>query len=524
MNRRTFIQTALATAAMPACAHPTTIPAGWTTAAGTEYVLPRWQWLPQNARDIVETVARARSEGRRVRMTGSKLSFSDVAIVDDWTLEPQGLARFLDLDTSRLRPGTDTHPLVRIASGLRIRELNKGLRDRGLALQNMGGWDGQTFVGAAMTGTHGSGLAFGPLASQIESIQVVTKGGELLQVEPSGGISDPAKFPSPLPEDATLPVTLRQEDVLFQALAVSMGCLGVVYSVTLRAVPAYWLVERRTFTTWEALTAADGAIARFLGGRPLHPPDRDPDHIEVYLVPYARPDGTHAALLTERWRTEQKPPRAGEMVRKGSAVEELGLLADEAGLLEPFLAAQSTDEVRKLQEDGLSGQATDYYADISPKVFSTGALNRLGVYGIEPAFALGQTMAAVTTFLRVAEQLAAEGMRHSAPISLRFGAASRAALSMHQGRQTMSLEMALLRATPHAEEMLRTYEDVFVNGSFAARPHWGLDRNVLRGREAVKRLYPDTWEAWRAAYEELNSHGVFDARFTDRLGISKRAG
>jgi FAD/FMN-containing dehydrogenase len=522
MSRRSFIQTALATAALPACAE-TTIPAGYTTAAGTEYVLPRWECFPKTARDLVETVSRARLEGRRVRMTGSRLSFSDVAIVDDWHLEPACLARFLDLDTSRLRSGAQPSTLVRVAAGLRIRELNKGLREKGLALQNMGGWDEQTFVGAAMTGTHGSGLGFGPLASQIESIQVVTKGGELLQVEPSGGISDATKFPSPLTEDPTLPVTLRQEDALFQALAVSMGCLGVVYSVTLRAVPMYWLMERRTFTTWESLTGADGTVARFLGGRPLHPPDRDPDHLEVYVVPYARPDRTHAALLTERWRCEQKPPGAGEMVRKGTVAEELGLLADEAGLLEPFLAARTLDQVRQLQETGLSGQATNYYANISYKVFSTGLLNRLGVYGIEPAFALGQTMDVMATFFRTAEELAPEGMRHSAPVSLRFGAPSRASLSMHQGRQTMSLEMALLRATPHAEEMLRTYEDIFVHGSFAARPHWGLDRNVLRGWKAVQRLYPNTWDSWRCAYDELNLHGVFDARFTDRLGISKRA-
>jgi uncharacterized protein with GYD domain len=522
MERRAFLGGALAAAVLPGCCHSAVNSAGWTTQGGTEYVLPRWQWAPKSARELVETVKRAKAEGRRVRMTGSKHSYSDVAIVDDWLLEPHGLARPLELDVETLRSNVDRSTLVRIASGLRIRELNCWLRNQRLALQNMGGWDAQTYVGAAMTGTHGSGLAFGPLASQIESIQVVAKGGEIIQVEPSNGISDKTRFPAPLREDPSLKVILQQDDALFDSLAVSMGSLGVVYAVTLRAVPIFWLTESRTTGTWEDLVAPTGPLTRFLRGEQLLPRYRDPDHIEVYLCPYPRPDGKHATLFTQRWRHETKPPLAGKMTRKGSALEALGVLADEAGLLEPFLNAHDTDGVRKLQEDGLSSQATPYYADISYRVFSTGQLNRLGVYGIEPAFAIHQTVDAVQTFLRIASYLADEGIRHSSPVSVRFGAASRANLSMAQGRQTMTIEMANLKNAPHSEEMFRTYEDVFVHGQLQARPHWGLDRNVLRGWASVEALYPDTAWTWRKAYDELNPDGTFDARFTDRLGISRR--
>jgi hypothetical protein len=351
---------------------------------------------------------------------------------------------------------------------------------------------------------------------------VVAKGGEIIQVEPCNGISDKTRFPAPLREDPSLQVTLQQDDALFDSLAVSMGSLGIVYAVTLRAVPIFWLTESRTMGTWEGLVAPGGPLTRFLAGQPLLPGYRDPDHIEVYLVPYPGPDGKHATLFTQRWRYETKPPRAGEMPRKGSGLEAIGVLADELGLLEPFLQLFDTDCVRKLQEDGLSSQKTPYYADISYRVFTTGPLNRLGVYGIEPAFALCQTVDAVETFLRVAGYLAKEGMRHSSPVSVRFGAASRANLSMTQGRQTMTIEMANLKKAPHSEEMFRTYEDVLVHGELQARPHWGLDRNVLRGWASVEALYPDTARTWRNAYDELNPDGTFDARFTDRLGISRR--
>jgi hypothetical protein len=56
----------------------------------------------------------------------------------------------------------------------------------------------------------------------------------------------------------------------------------------------------------------------------------------------------------------------------------------------------------------------------------------------------------------------------------------------------------------------------------AARPHWGLDRNVLHGTEELERLYP-AWPKWREAFHRLNPNGVFDGRLTDRLGISRRS-
>jgi hypothetical protein len=38
----------------------------------------------------------------------------------------------------------------------------------------------------------------------------------------------------------------------------------------------------------------------------------------------------------------------------------------------------------------------------------------------------------------------------------------------------------------------------------------------------VKKLWPDTWDRWRAAYCQLNATGVFDGELTDRLGLSAR--
>src|SRR5690606_1584337 len=147
---------------------------------------------PHSASEIGGIVRLAEEQGRRVRMTGSGHSFSDVALTDDYLLQPDRLNRPLELDRARLAPEhTHDKQLVRVQSGMTIAALNAhlALQTPRLTLQNMGGYDGQTIAGVAMTATHGSGIAYGPIASQIVSMQIITATGKLFQIEPTIGIS-----------------------------------------------------------------------------------------------------------------------------------------------------------------------------------------------------------------------------------------------------------------------------------------------------------------------------------------------
>src|SRR3989441_2694434 len=83
----------------------------------------------------------------------------------------------------------------RAEAGIRLRELNAHLDAHGLALSNMGGYDGQTVAGVISTSTHGSGIGFGPLPEQIRSLDVVAGGGAGCPIQRSG--EDTAGIPSP---------------------------------------------------------------------------------------------------------------------------------------------------------------------------------------------------------------------------------------------------------------------------------------------------------------------------------------
>src|SRR5947209_18666555 len=89
------------------------------------------------------------------------------------------------------RAGIDGEYLVSVCSGTPIHELNAWLDRHRLALQQMGGYDGQTLAGVVSTSTHGSGVKFGPFPDYVRSVDLVDGTGGPRRVEPSGGPTDP---------------------------------------------------------------------------------------------------------------------------------------------------------------------------------------------------------------------------------------------------------------------------------------------------------------------------------------------
>ncbi len=77
--------------------------------------------------------------------------------------------------------------LVDVQAGICVRQLTEELDNRGLALANMGGYDGQTLSGTLSAGTHGSGVGFGPLASFVRAVVLVCESGAVYRIEPAAG-------------------------------------------------------------------------------------------------------------------------------------------------------------------------------------------------------------------------------------------------------------------------------------------------------------------------------------------------
>ncbi len=505
------------------------MPSRWSNAAGNVRVFPGRREQPRSARELGELVREAERAGQRIRMTGSGHSFSDVAVTSDILLGPKCLDETLPIDAAQIRSDRPPKPgrrLIRVQSGTTIRQLNDRTWRSGLALENLGGYDGQTIVGAATTGTHGSGLDYGPIASQVVSLQVVSVGGEMLQIEPTLGVTDPATFRSVLPEDESVSVRLIQDDALFHAASVSMGCLGIVYAVVLEVQRRFWIRERRTLTTWNALTLPGGFIHELLrtGSAPTRPGEPKPDHYEVYLNPHpVRRQGTleYSALLTERFKLAREPVTTTNDRRRGQWYTSLGtffgVLADRLGSIPDYLN-RNPEKGPELIETALRGLRDDRYVNRSYRVYNLGGANEGAAIGIEMAFDLAQTRDAVAHLCAMAAEQRWQGRTHGIPVALRFVAPSPAYLAMQHGRPTMMMEICMLSGLNYAEDILTEYQHMFMS-RMNARPHWGLDLGVIRDTNAIAALYPD-WPKWRRAYETLNPNGTFDGDFTDRIGLS----
>ncbi|MFI5297561.1 MAG: FAD-binding protein [Polyangiales bacterium] len=499
---------------------------GWCNVVRTVCASPDSRPSPGSAAALVRLVKEAERRHTRIRMTGSGHSFSDVTTTQTgFLLGPKSLDERLTIDRSRLRDEGADSPrrdlsLVRTQSGRTIRQLNCDLDELGLAFANLGGYDAQTIVGAASTGTHGSGLRFGPITSQIVSWQVVTAHGEVWQIEPSsGGITDPAHFPAYLEEDTSIPVKLVQDDAFFDAIGVGIGCLGIVYAVVLKTVPKFWLREERTKTTWEALTEPTaGFMANLVAHGDANLPS-DLQHYEVYFNPYSSKDGTHDALLTRRYHLladapgpHERPPAAG-----WDAVWSWLLTQSEATALTCGNEAFWQPLITKAVND----MACPNYTQVAHRVFHEGFINESKLYAVELAFPFTRTLDVMKRFLVLAERQARRyGRCNMGPVTLRFVAPSPAFIAPQQGCTTTMMEIGAPVHGCRQEALLRTYQAELIELDSSIRPHWGQDLKVLTSERDALRHWPETWGKWKAAYARMNESGVFNGDITDRLGMS----
>ena len=491
----------------------------WENWVGTERVQPEYLVPPESAAQLVDYIGRATRAGKRVRMTGSGHSASDVAVTQEVLFTPEKLNRTLTLDRSRLRASAPQR-LVRVQSGIRIRDLNSWLDGQNLALYNMGGYDGQTIAGVMMTATHGSGLAYGPMADQVVSLQMVVEGGRMVQIEPANGITDPALFSGRLAENGNIRLELIQDDDVFNAARVAIGSMGVVYAVTLQVDQKFWLREVRRKIKWSELKKPGGYIERLVQGLPVYGEGQSPEHWELQYTPYADESGDHTFLITERYRSYTPLPELAQSERGQPGTE---LVTSLITLFEQPLTwvLNSFPALAKpILEQTLTSQQDEDFSNVSYKVFNIGVANYTDAIAIEASFDVADTVAAIERSFEIADDLFARDIIHTGPIAVRFVKQTDALIAMQEGRNTVFLEIIILKGTRGLEELFHTYQSTYLD-EFNSRPHWGLDMKVLSNEQQLRDLYP-RWDDWKVVYRRFNATGTFDGRVTDRLGISVR--
>ncbi|MFF4558059.1 FAD-binding protein [Streptomyces sp. NPDC001422] len=151
----------------------------------------------------------------RVRVLGSGHSFNRIAEPgpDGVLLSLAALPPAIDVDTAART--------VRVSGGVRYAELARAVHAKGFALHNMASLPHISVAGSVATGTHGSGVANGSLASAVREIELVTADGSA--------------------------VSLGRGDDRFDGAVTALGALGVVTALTLDVEPDFG-VSQHVFT------------------------------------------------------------------------------------------------------------------------------------------------------------------------------------------------------------------------------------------------------------------------------------
>ncbi|BCB87745.1 D-arabinono-1,4-lactone oxidase [Phytohabitans suffuscus] len=142
----------------------------------------------------------------RIHALGTGHSFNRIADSPGDLVSVAGLPPVMDLDTAAAT--------VTISAGLRYGEVAPYLDGKGYALHNLGSLPHLSVAGACATGTHGSGIRNGGLATAVAGIELVTAGGELVNLA-------------------------RGDGDVFDAVAVGLGAFGVATRLTLDVQPAF---------------------------------------------------------------------------------------------------------------------------------------------------------------------------------------------------------------------------------------------------------------------------------------------
>jgi hypothetical protein len=475
----------------------------WKNHLGNQQIDPLRIYDPGSIDEVSAIVRVAEEAGVTVRAVGSGHSWSDVALTRGFLLQTGGLSRPVATEPDFLRPGWIDRKLVRAEGGIRIKELNAYLDGRGLALSNMGGYDHQTIAGVISTSTHGSGITFGPLNDFVRSLDIVAAGGTVYRIEPAEGPTDRPAYEAHHGQRRTL----IQDDHWFHAVAVGMGCMGVICTAMLEVEPKYYLREVREFHTWEKVRAdlLDGEVLR--ANR----------HYEVLFSPYQRKHA-YPCLVTTRNYTPNPSRKPLDKRTRSWLVElasafpltphALNLIVD----LKPSLSPM-------MMESAIRALIKKEYDEVSYKVLNIGAANLLPAYSAEIGVPMdGRHIEAADAIIRVAAQWQRLGdVYQSSPISFRFVKASPAYMSMMQGRDTMMIELIELSRCDGGYELIAAYEKEL--GKLGGRPHWGQVNTLTATEGLLEAMYP-RYPDWLQVLGRLNSSGVFDSPFTERVGIS----
>ena len=416
----------------------------WQNWSGSVQATPRQVAMPGSINELMQRISTYSRDGRHVRVVGSGHSFTPLAQTGDVLMSLDNLQGIESIDIER---GVAT-----VLGGTKLKLLGEVLFARGLAQENLGDINVQSIAGAISTGTHGTGVNFGSLATQVEGLTLVTASGDILECSP------------------------EQNPDIFKAAQVSLGTLGVIVKVMLRVLPA-----KRLHYQGHRKKLAD-CLAN------LEQYKRENTHFEFFWFPYT--EWLQAKFLNETTNPPSKNTLWGnfnKIVLENWVYWLLCASSRAIPRLSKSVCRISASSIAKVEE-----------INYSHRLFSTPRMVRF--QEMEYNIPAEHTGAVIDEIQECVER------HHFAvnfPLECRFVHSDDIWLSPAYQRESAYIAVHMFKGMPyqsyfhHIEEIFKRYQ---------GRPHWGKMHTRSAGELAA--LYP-RWQDFRRIRAELDPQGMF---------------
>jgi L-gulono-1,4-lactone dehydrogenase len=424
----------------------------WSNWAENQRCAPDVIAHPAGTEELVSVVKEAAAAGRRVKVVGSGHSFTDAACTTGTLVQLDRHRRLLAVDREARR--------VTVQAGITLADLNQTLASYGLALPNLGDIEYQTVSGALSTGTHGTGAAFGCLATAITGLELVTADGSVLNLS-------------------------RDEDPeAFEVARVSVGALGAISTMTLQCVDGFNLhAVEEPLRLEEAIESFD----EMADGN---------DHFEFYWMPYSR------------WVIAKRNNRVDGPERRRSRPKEW---FDDIFFQNHLFNLVGKVQVRRPQWVRTINRAIPKpsridYVERSDRVFTSPRLVKFCEmeYGF-PREHAREVIGEVRDFLT------SSGLNIGFPIEVRVAAPDDIPLSMGFGRPSAFIACHVFQGQPY-EQYFRGVERIIA--AVGGRPHWG--KLHFQTAETLAPRYP-AWDRFQSVRRRLDPEGRFANAYTERV-------
>ncbi len=420
--------------------------------AGTKRCTPVARAEPTSEAELEELVRHSTRTGLRLKAVGAGHSWSDIACTDGVMLSLDRYAGVLDVDRERQR--------ITVQAGIRLSDLGARLREHGMAMSVLGSISKQSIAGAISTGTHGSGLGFGNLATAVVGMRLVTGRGETLELDGSN------------PE-------------LLSAARVGLGALGVVSTVTLQCEPEFNLEEVTEPVHFER------ALDRLPQLLESH------EHVKLWWLPH-----TDFIQIYLADRSGRKATRRGLSRRLSESSASLGVFAAllRAGRARPSMIPALNRVV------GGSIFVKERRVERSDRVFNVAQIpvHRESEFAVSLDYGVGAMYA-------LRDLIQREELRVNFIVEMRFVAADDIMMSPAYGRDSCQIGAYMFES-----EGIDRYFSEFsrIMHAMGGRPHWGKEFS-LPGAQ-IRELYPMAGR-FNEIRKELDPHGIFENDFVRRL-------